>query len=101
MEGNRREDATAKANTPTHIIHGNAALAPGIRLGVYEVTARIGAGAMGEVYRRGTRLDRDVAIKVLPDLSASDPDRLSRFEREARTLAVLNHPHIAQFYRSA
>ena len=75
------------------------ALAPGIRLGVYEVTAQIGAGGMGEVYRaRDTRLDRDVAVKVLPDLSASDPDRLARFEREARTLALLNHPHIAQIY---
>jgi serine/threonine-protein kinase len=66
---------------------------------VYEVTASLGAGGMGEVYRaRDTRLDRDVAIKILPELFAADPDRLARFEREARTLASLNHPNIAQIY---
>jgi hypothetical protein len=75
------------------------ALSPGTRLGVYEVTAQIGAGGMGEVYRaRDTTLSRDVAIKVLPDLFASDADRLARFTREAQTLASLNHPHIAHIY---
>ncbi|HET9368841.1 MAG TPA: protein kinase, partial [Vicinamibacterales bacterium] len=74
-------------------------LSPGTRLGHYEVIAAVGAGGMGEVYRgRDTRLNRTVAIKVLPDAVARDPDRLARFEREARTLATLNHPNIAQIY---
>jgi serine/threonine protein kinase len=74
-------------------------LSLGTRIGVYEVTARIGEGGMGEVYRaRDTRLSRDVALKVLPEGLATDPDRIARFEREARTLAALNHPHIAQIY---
>src|SRR4051812_28294947 len=71
-------------------------LSAGMRLGPYEVTAQIGVGGMGEVYRaRDTRLDRAVAIKILPESVAGDPDRLARFEREARTLAALNHPNIA------
>src|SRR3954464_1359801 len=71
----------------------------GTRIGPYEVVGAIGAGGMGEVYRaRDTKLQRDVAIKVLPPLFARDPERLARFEREARTLAALNHPHIAQVY---
>src|SRR3989442_273351 len=71
----------------------------GSRLGPYEITAPLGAGGMGEVFRaRDTKLDRDVALKILPDSFASDPDRLMRFEREAKTLASLNHPHIAQIY---
>jgi serine/threonine protein kinase len=75
------------------------ALTPGTRLGVYEVTAQIGVGGMGEVYRaRDSRLQRDVAIKVLPEAFAQDADRLARFEREARTLAALNHPNIAHIY---
>jgi eukaryotic-like serine/threonine-protein kinase len=74
-------------------------LAPGVRVGAYEVVSSLGAGGMGEVYRaRDTSLDRDVALKILPELFASDPDRLMRFEREARTLASLNHPHIAHIY---
>src|SRR5687767_12376386 len=74
-------------------------LASGARVGPYEVLAPLGAGGMGEVYRaRDTKLGRDVALKVLPDLFASDPARLARFEREAKTLASLNHPHIAQIY---
>ena len=74
-------------------------LATGTRLGPYEITAAIGAGGMGEVYRaRDTRLHRDVAIKVLPPVFANDPDRLARFEREAQTLAALNHPHIAHIH---
>src|SRR6266576_1126927 len=75
------------------------ALSPGTRLGAYEIVSAIGAGGMGEVYRaRDTRLQRDVAIKVLPDLFAADPERLARFEREAQVLASLNHPHIAAIY---
>ena len=75
------------------------ALTAGARLGSYEITSAIGAGGMGEVYRaRDTRLDRDVAIKVLPDSFATDPDRLMRFTREAKTLAALNHPNIATIY---
>jgi Tol biopolymer transport system component len=74
-------------------------LTQGTRLGPYEITGTIGAGGMGEVYRaRDTRLNRDVAIKVLPDLFARDHDRLARFEREAQVLASLNHPHIAQIH---
>ncbi|MGQ0732162.1 MAG: protein kinase domain-containing protein [Acidobacteriota bacterium] len=74
-------------------------LITGTRIGPYEITALLGTGGMGEVYRaRDTKLDRDVALKVLPDLFASDPDRLARFEREAKTLASLNHPNIAQIH---
>jgi eukaryotic-like serine/threonine-protein kinase len=72
------------------------ALTPGTRLGPYEITAQIGVGGMGEVYRAtDTNLGRQVAIKVLPDAFAQDGERLARFEREARTLALLNHPNIA------
>ena len=68
-------------------------------MGPYEITAPIGAGGMGEVYRAwDTRLHRDVAIKVLPSAMASDPDRLARFEREARVLASINHPQIATVF---
>jgi serine/threonine protein kinase len=71
-------------------------LAAGTRLGPYEITAPLGAGGMGEVYRaRDTKLHRDVAIKILPDAVASDADRIARFTREAQTLAALNHPHVA------
>src|SRR6202045_4311341 len=74
-------------------------LAPGTRLGPYETVAPIGAGGMGEVYRaRDTRLKREVALKVLPDAFAGDPDRMARFQREAEALAALNHPNIAQIY---
>src|SRR5881296_2569662 len=74
-------------------------LSAGSRLGPYEVLSAIGAGGMGEVYRaRDAKLDRDVAIKILPVTFASDADRLARFEREAKTLAALNHPNIAQIY---
>ena len=75
------------------------ALSPGTRLGAYEIVGAIGAGGMGEVYRaRDTKLDRDVAIKVLPEAFAADPDRIARFQREAKTLASLNHPHIGAIY---
>ena len=71
-------------------------LTPGTRIGPYEITGTLGAGGMGEVYRaRDTRLNRDVAIKMLPDLFAQDPERLTRFTREAQTLASLNHSNIA------
>ena len=74
-------------------------LAAGTHLGSYEILSLLGAGGMGEVYRaRDTRLKRDVAIKVLPDVFASDADRLARFKREAQTLASLNHPNIAHIH---
>ena len=74
-------------------------LAAGTRLGVYEIVGRIGAGGMGEVYRaRDTRLDRTVAIKVLPAHVSGDPALRERFEREARTIAALNHPHICTLH---
>ena len=72
---------------------------PGARLGQYLIQSAIGAGGMGEVFRaRDTTLNRDVALKVLPELFAADPERLGRFQREARLLAALNHPHIAAIY---
>ena len=75
------------------------ALRVGSRLGPYEILGTIGAGGMGEVYRaRDTRLARDVAIKILPDVVELDPRRRSQFEHEAQVLASLNHPHIAQVY---
>jgi len=74
-------------------------LSPSSRIGQYEIVAPLGAGGMGEVYRaRDPKLGRDVALKILPEAFANDPARLMRFEREARTLASLNHPHIAQVY---
>jgi serine/threonine protein kinase len=75
------------------------ALTPGTRLGPYEILTLIGVGGMGEVYRAtDTTLGRQVAIKILPDAFASDPERMARFEREAKTLASLNHPNIAAIY---
>ncbi len=70
-------------------------IAPGTRLGPFEILSPLGAGGMGEVWRaRDTRLQREVAIKVLPAALASDPERLARFEREARLLGSMNHPRI-------
>jgi serine/threonine protein kinase len=74
-------------------------LAPGLRLGAYEVLSPLGAGGMGEVCRaRDTKLNRDVALKVLPAAFAQDPERLARFKREAQVLASPNHPNIAAIY---
>src|SRR5271167_3277926 len=75
------------------------ALTSGTRVGSYEILAAIGAGGMGEVYRaRDAKLGRDVAIKVLPEAFARNPERMARFEREAKVLASLNHPNIASIY---
>src|ERR1700674_2466855 len=75
------------------------AILPGRRLGPYEILSAIGAGGMGEVYKaRDTRLNREVALKVIPEVFAADADRMARFEREAKLLASLNHPHIAAIY---
>ena len=74
-------------------------LSVGTRLGPYEVTGVLGAGGMGEVYRaRDSKLGRAVAVKVVRDELGADPERISRFEREAKMLAALNHPHIAALY---
>ena len=74
-------------------------IAAGYQIGGYTIVSQLGAGGMGEVYRaRDTKLGRDVAIKILPRLFTADPQRLARFEREARTLASLNHPHIGAIY---
>lgn len=75
------------------------AISPGSRLGTYEIVGLLGAGGMGEVYRaRDTKLNREVAIKVLPEAYASDPERISRFHREAQAVAALNHQNIASIY---
>src|SRR5512132_621689 len=75
------------------------ALAPGSRLGPYEVLSALGAGGMGEVWKaRDTRLERMVAIKVLPERLSSSPEVRQRFEREARTISALSHPHICALY---
>ena len=74
-------------------------LAPGTRVGPYAIAAPLGAGGMGEVYRaRDTKLERDVAVKVLPERFASDPERVARFRHEAQHLAALNHPNIVSIY---
>src|SRR5438552_14687059 len=75
------------------------ALGPGVRLGPYEILAPLGAGGMGEVYRaRDSRLDRNVAVKVLPPDLAMDAEHRERFEREAHAIAALNHPHICTLH---
>src|SRR2546427_8512092 len=74
-------------------------ITPGTRIGPYHVQSPLGAGGMGVVFRaHDTKLKRDVALKLLPDHFADDPNRLSRFQREAQLLASLNHPNIAQIY---
>ena len=78
---------------------GSTMLKPGIRLDRFELLALLGRGGMGEVWRaRDSRLGREVALKLLPERLAGDPERVERFEREARVLAALNHPNIAQLY---
>ena len=92
-----RTDPVRRPSRPYN--HAHVGPPPGTRLGVYEVTEQIGEGGMGQVFRaHDTRLDRDVAIKVLPETFARDAERLARFTREAKTLASLNHPHIAGIY---
>ncbi len=89
-----RPPPTSTDHTQSHRV-----LAPGYRVGPYQIGGQLGVGAMGEVYRaRDTNLNRDVALKVLPELFALDPDRLARFKREAQVLATLNHPNIAAIY---
>src|SRR5260221_4068449 len=74
-------------------------LTAGARIGSYEIVSALGVGGMGEVYRaHDSRLKRDVALKVLPEAMAQDPDRVARFQREAELLATLNHPNIAAVY---
>src|SRR2546422_11330939 len=74
-------------------------LSAGTKLGPYEILGPLGAGGMAEVYRaRDARLNRDIALKILPEAFAADPERMTRFTREAQILAALNHPHIAHIY---
>jgi serine/threonine protein kinase len=94
-----RPKAVGAARAGAARITRTLSLTPGRRLGSYEILSALGAGGMGEVYRAtDTRLGRDVALKLLPEAFASDPERLSRFEREAKVLASLNHPGIAHLY---
>ncbi len=95
--GAAHRSLSSGAYNPSH--RTTTVLTPKSRLGPYEVVSLLGAGGMGEVFRaRDTRLNRDVALKILPDAFASDAERVARFTREAQTLAALNHPHIAQIY---
>jgi eukaryotic-like serine/threonine-protein kinase len=94
-----RTDVSSVLPASMNPTQSHPTLAPGHRIGSYDVVAPLGAGAMGEVYRaRDTKLNRDVALKVLPELFALDADRLARFKREAQMLASLNHPNIAAIY---
>ena len=105
MESLLASDERAKSflESPAVVLTGGTSSArlmiEGRRLGAYQVEALLGAGGMGEVYRaRDTKLQRDVAVKFLPHAFTSDPERLSRFEGEARMLAALNHPNIGAIY---
>src|SRR6516225_9075181 len=92
-------DSNALLNQPARQRGGSPHLSRGDRLGAYEIGTLIGSGGMGDVYlARDIRLKRDVALKVLPEAFAADPERMARFEREACVLASLNHLHIAQIY---
>jgi serine/threonine protein kinase len=96
-------DRTSGYNQPSLFqkLARRTVLSAGARLGPYEVVSPLGAGGMGEVYRaRDTKLGREVALKVLPEAFTADAQRLARFERDAKVLASLNHPHIAQFSRT-
>src|SRR5262249_13971808 len=94
--GERVEFQEFRARIRTDLPEQQVSLGHGTRLGPYEILSAIGAGGMGEVYRAmDTSLGRQVAIKVLPEAFAEDPERIARFEREAKTLASLNHPNIA------
>ena len=91
--------ATPALEVAAHLVSPASSLIAGRRLGVFELQGLLGAGGMGEVYRaRDTRLGRAVAIKILPRAFKDAPDRVARFEREARVLASLNHPHIGAIY---
>jgi Tol biopolymer transport system component/tRNA A-37 threonylcarbamoyl transferase component Bud32 len=95
----RPEEIHAQLDSVAYIIAPIMAITPGTRIGAYEVTSQLGEGGMGVVLRaRDTKLLREVALKILPDHFAEDPDRLSRLQREAQLLASMNHPNIAQIY---
>src|SRR4030095_1809788 len=99
FEGAARELALDPAAADLLELVAPTQLGPGAQLGPYRIEGPLGKGGMGEVYRaKDTKLKRDVAIKVLPDLFANDPERLARFQREAQVLASLNHPNIAHIY---
>src|SRR5262249_6120534 len=90
---------TPALNVAARLATTRPTMSVGSRIGPYELLSRLGAGGMGDVYRaRDSQLGRDVAIKLLPSIFLSDPDRLARFERESRILASLNHPNIAAIY---
>src|SRR5262249_54948929 len=89
----------APARIIPELSQSTVALAPGTRLGAYEIVSLVGSGGMGEVYKaRDTRLDRTVAIKILPETLAADPQFPERFDREARAISQLTHPNICTLY---
>src|SRR5262249_48123753 len=98
-ENLNREAARSPEASRNSIECREMSLAVGTKVGAYEVISLVGKGGMGEVYRaRDTQLERDVALKLVPDAMQSDPERLSRFRREAKVLASLNHSNVAQIY---